>query len=71
MIRALEIALAGYSARSKDVAQSAARICNQPADEDVTRDLVNVMVSQRAAEANLTVAHVADEASASLMHVIA
>ena len=41
------------------------------AGEDLTGHLVSVTVSQRAAEANLAVAHVADETSASLIHVIA
>jgi hypothetical protein len=70
-MQALATALAGYSARCEDIARSAERIRNQAAGEDVTGDLVRVMVSQRGAEANLAVAHVADETSASLLHVIA
>jgi hypothetical protein len=70
-MQALATALAGYSARCEDISRSAERIRNQAAGADVTGDLVSVMVSQRAAEANLVVAHVADETSASLIHVIA
>jgi hypothetical protein len=71
MIQALGTALAGYSARSDDVARLAERIRNQPSDENVAGDMVGLMVNQRAAEANLTVARVADDTSESLMHVIA
>jgi len=44
---------------------------NQPTDTDVTKELVNVMVNQRAAEANLAVARVAEDTGETLMHVIA
>jgi flagellar basal body rod protein FlgG len=71
MIQALGSALAGYSARSDDIARLAERIRNQSAGENVARDMVGLMVSQRAAEANLAVARVADETSESLIHVIA
>jgi len=43
------------------------RIRNQSAGENVARDMVGLMVSQRAAEANLAVARVADETSESLI----
>jgi hypothetical protein len=71
MIRALETALAGYSAHSEAVARSAEKMSNQPTDTDVTKELVNVMVNQRAAEANLAVARVAEDTGETLMHVIA
>jgi hypothetical protein len=71
MIRALETALAGYGARSDAIARSAGKISSQPANIDETRELVSIMVNQRAAEANLAVAHVAEDTSATLMHVIA
>jgi len=71
MIQALNTALAGYSARGGDIARLAQRISNQSPDENVAGDMVGLMVNQRAAEANLAVARVADETSESLIHVIA
>lgn len=71
MIRALETALGGYTARGNDFARLAERIRNQPKGDDVAGDMVGVIVDQRAAEANLAVARTADEVSGSLMHVIA
>jgi hypothetical protein len=71
MIRALETALAGYGARSDDVARSAGKMSSQPSHTDETRELVSVMVNQRAAEANLAVARVAEDTGETLMHVIA
>ena len=71
MIQALNTALAGYSARSDDITRLAERIRNQPTGENVVRDMVGLGVNQRAAEANLAVARVADETSESLIHVIA
>ena len=71
MIQALNTALAGYSARSEDIMRMAERIRSRPLGENVAKDMVGLMVSQRAAEANLTVAHVADETGQSLIHVIA
>jgi hypothetical protein len=71
MIQALGSALAAYSARSDDIARLAERIRNQPVGENVAKDMVGLMVSQRAAEANLAVARVADETGESLIHVIA
>ena len=70
-MQALATAVAGYSSCCKDIARSAERIRNRGTGGDVTGDLVSVMASQRAAEANLAVAHIADETSASLIHVIA
>jgi hypothetical protein len=71
MIRALETALAGYSARGDAVARSAGKMSSQSANNDETRELVSVMVNQRAAEANLAVARVAEDTGETLMHVIA
>ena len=71
MIQALNTALAGYSARSEDILRMAERIRNRPLGENMAQDVVGLMVSQRAAEANLTVAHVAYETGGSLIHVIA
>lgn len=44
---------------------------SQPDNTDETRELVSVMVNQRAAEANLAVARVAEDTGETLMHVIA
>ena len=71
MIQALNTALAGYSARSEDIMRIAERIRSRPLGENVAKDMVGLRVSQRAAEANLAVAHVADETGQSLIHVIA
>lgn len=71
MIQALNTALAGYSARSDDIARIAERIRSQPLGESMTGNMVGLMVSQRAAEANLAVARVADDMGQSLIHVIA
>jgi flagellar basal body rod protein FlgC len=71
MIRALETALAGYGACSDAVARSAGKMSSQSANIDETKELVSVMVNQRAAEANLAVARVAEDTGETLMHVIA
>jgi hypothetical protein len=71
MIQALNTALAGYSARSEDIARLATRIRNQPSAGNVAGDMVGLMVTKRAAEANLAVARVADTMGESLIHVIA
>ncbi len=71
MIQALNIALAGYAARTDDIGRFAERIRSQPLGENLAGDMVGVMISQRAAEANLVVARVADETGQSLIHVIA
>jgi len=71
MIQALNAALAGYSARSDDIARLADRIRSQRSGENLAGDMVGVMVNQRAAEANLVVARVADAMGESLVHVIA
>lgn len=67
----LAAALAGYTARTEDVGRIADRIRSQPLNGNLAGDMVGLMVSQRAAEANLIVAHVADETGQSLIHVIA
>ncbi len=71
MIQALNTALAGYSARSDDIARVATRMSNARFGENVASDMVSLMVNQRAAEANLAVARVADTLGESLIHVIA
>lgn len=71
MIQALNTALAGYSARGEAITRLAGRIRNSPSNENVTGDMVGLMVNQRAAESNLVVAHVADQTGESLIHVIA
>lgn len=71
MIQALNTALAGYSARSEDITQLAARIRNQGSNENPVGNMVGLIVNQRAAEANLAVARVADTMGESLIHVIA
>lgn len=69
MLRAIETALADYSARTQQLARIAQQT-NRPDTDDVANTVAR-MVNQRAAEADLTVAKVADETEASLMHVIA
>jgi len=71
MIQALNTVLAGYSARSEDITRIAERIRNRPLGDGVAGNMVGLMVNQRAAEANLAVARVADELGQSLIHVIA
>jgi len=71
MIQALNTALAGYSARSDEITRVASRISNAHSGENVASDMVSLMVNQRAAEANLAVARVADTLGESLIHVIA
>lgn len=69
MLRAIETALAGYADRTQAIARVAART-TQP-DQDPVATVADLIANQRAAEANLVVARVADEATRSLMHVIA
>ena len=71
MIQALNTALAGYSARRADIVRVAIRIRDSRTDETMVRDMVGLMVNQRAAEANLVVARVAQQTGDSLIHVIA
>jgi hypothetical protein len=71
MVQALNAALAGYSARSDDMARLAGRICYQPAGGNLVGDTVGLRVNQRMAEANLAVARVAEQTNQSLIHVIA
>lgn len=71
MIQALNTALAGYSARSEDIARLATRIRNQVSDENLVGNMVGLIIGRRAAEANLAVARVADTMGESLIHVIA
>ncbi len=71
MIQALGTALAGYAARGDDIERLADRLRGQRSDENLTADMVAIMANQRAAEANLVVARVADETSRSLIHVVA
>jgi len=63
--------LAGYNARGDEIARLGAKVANSPKDGDVSQAMVGVMVNQRLAEANLTVARVAETLSESLIHVIA
>jgi hypothetical protein len=69
MIRAIESALAGYADRARDISRLA-RDMARP-DRIDARDMVGLMANQRAAEACLVVAQVADETTQSLLHVIA
>ena len=71
MIQALNTALAGYSARSDEIARVASQISHAHSVENVAGNMVSFMVNQRAAEANLAVARVADALGASLIHIIA
>ncbi len=69
MLRAVETALAGYADRARDISRVAAKIAAP--DQDQVSNMVDLMANQRAAEAALQVARVADEAAQSLIHVIA
>jgi hypothetical protein len=69
MVRAIETALAGYADRAREISRVAARV-NKP-DQDQVTNMVDLMANQHAAEAALQVARVADEATESLIHVIA
>ncbi len=69
MLRAIESALAGYVDRSHDISRVAREIAKP--DRLEARDMVDLIANQRAAEACLVVAKVADESTQSLMHVIA
>jgi hypothetical protein len=71
MLQALERAMSGYGNRSADVARLADRIGRAGPDENLVEDTVGLTVNQRMAEANLSVARVADDMSGSLLHVIA
>ena len=71
MLQALERAMAGYENRSADVAGVAERIRRAGTGENLVGDTVALTVNQRMAEANLSVARVADDMASSLMHVIA
>jgi len=69
MLRAIETAFAGYADRAREVSRVATRIAKP--DQDQVTNMVGLMVNQRAAEASLVVAQVADEATQSLIHVVA
>jgi hypothetical protein len=71
MLQALERAMAGYGNRSADVGRLAERIRRGGTDENLVGDTVALTVDQRLAEANLSVARVADDMAGSLIHVIA
>jgi hypothetical protein len=69
MIRAIESALAGYADRAHDISRLAHDMARP--DRVDARDMIGLVVDQRAAEACLVVAQVADETAQSLLHVIA
>lgn len=69
MLRAIETALAGYADRAREISRVAARV-SKP-DQDQVTNTVDLIVNQHAAEASLQVARAADEATESLLHVIA
>jgi hypothetical protein len=69
MLRAIESALAGYADRAREISRLADRITKP--DQDQVANMVGLMANQHAAEASLVVAQVADETTASLIHVIA
>jgi len=71
MLQALDRAMAGYENRSADVAGLAERIRRAGTDEDLVQDTVALTVNQHLAEANVSVARVADDMAGSLIHVIA
>ena len=71
MLQALDRAMAGYENRSADVAGLAERIRRAGTDENLVQDTVALTVNQHLAEANLSVARVADDMAGSLIHVIA
>jgi hypothetical protein len=69
MLRAIESAFAGYADRAREISRLAEQITRP--DQDPTAATVGLMVNQRAAEASLVVAQVADETTQSLIHVVA
>jgi len=69
MLRAIESALAGYADRARDVSRVAREVAKP--DRLDARDMVDLIADQRGAQACLVVATVADDATQSLMHVIA
>lgn len=71
MLQALDRALSGYASAGADVARLADRIRRTRSDENLPRDVVALTIAQRTAEANLSVARVADEMGETLVHVIA
>jgi hypothetical protein len=71
MLQALDRAMAGYENRSADVAGLAERIRRAGTDENLVQDTVALTVNQHLAEANVSVARVADDMAGSLIHVIA
>lgn len=70
-ISALRTALAGYTARTEAFAKIAERVARKPADTDTVKDTVDMIANQHAAEANLTVARVAETMDEAAIHVIA
>lgn len=69
MLRAIESALAGYADRARDITRLAQEMARP--DRADARTIVGLMANQRAAEADLAVARVADECMESLIHVVA
>ena len=69
MLRAIETALAGYADRGRDIARLAQTMAVP--DRADARAMAQLMVNQRAAEADLAIARVADECTESLIHVVA
>jgi hypothetical protein len=70
-ISALRTALAGYTARTEAFAKIAERVARKPVDTDIVKDTVGMITNQRAAEANLAVARVAQDMDETAIHVIA
>jgi len=71
MIQALHIAMTGYAARANDLEKVASNVASRHGDSEIGRDMVDMIATQRAAEANLAVAKVADTLGESLIHIIA
>ncbi len=69
MLRATENALAGYAQHAHAIGRVAERV--RSADSDPIDSTVALIANQHGAEADLAVAKVADDMTASLIHVIA
>ena len=69
MIRAIESALAGYADRTRDISRLAQKLAKP--DGTDARTMAGLIANQRAAEASLVTLQVADQTTASLLHVIA
>jgi len=71
MISALQTALAAYTARGDAIAGVAQKLASPAPGASLVKNMVDLMVHHRGAEADLAVARVANATEESLVHVIA